>query len=112
MKYESIPHLSRNEAQEKLETGTVDDQVYALWSIALYDADWKWAQTKCLEIIQDKDADPDVKSVGIRSLGHIARIHRQLDLELVMPLLNSLKDNSLYIDDVETALGDIGIFIK
>jgi hypothetical protein len=45
-------------------------------------------------------------------LGHLARIHRQLDLELVLQRLAELKADPLVKAGAEDALDDIRFYLK
>ncbi len=45
-------------------------------------------------------------------LGHIARVHKQLDLDLVLSELASLKNDPYMGSTVQDALEDIRFFLK
>jgi hypothetical protein len=56
--------------------------------------------------------DVAVRSNAATYLGHIARIHKSLDLDLVLPKLLPLKGDSAIGPWVEDALEDIRFFIR
>ena len=59
---------------------------FALLSMAFYEADWKWAQGQCLHFLEHSDVN--VRAMAVTSLGHIARIHRNLEREIVEKALS------------------------
>jgi hypothetical protein len=69
-----------------------------------------------LDVRVDFDAtqasrDPNVARLAITSFGHIARIHRKLELKTVLPLLERLHNNPQLAGRVEDALADIRMYI-
>jgi len=110
MRYEEIKYIPRETAIKYLAEDDDTTKIYALLSIALHDDDWKWAQSINLKMIQDADVDSDVKDIAILCLGHIVRIHRILDLDVVMPMLDKLSNNPTHTGRVQDVLDDINIF--
>ena len=58
--------------------------------------------------------DENIRGVAILGFGHIARIHRKMDKELVLPIVKKgLKDSSNFVrGHAENALDDINFFVK
>jgi hypothetical protein len=50
--------------------------------------------------------------VAATCLGHLAIIHRQLDIELVLPRLAEMKSDAQVAARVEDALEDIKFFLR
>lgn len=103
--------LNRADIEHLLQSA--DDQVVieALMSMCFNINDSKWVQRKCIEVITGKGND-EVKGLAITCLGHVARIHADIDREMVMPvLLECMKDVSLS-GRVQDALDDIDMFVK
>ncbi|MCZ7571617.1 MAG: hypothetical protein M5U01_23965 [Ardenticatenaceae bacterium] len=84
----------------------------AVLSAALYSDDPVWAMGICLRLARHSDAV--VRGNAVLGLGHIARIHRQLDLELVRPVVvGALADDDEYVrGQAESAVDDIEFFLK
>jgi hypothetical protein len=82
----------------------------ALLALALHDEDWRWVQNLSLELINDPD--PAMRGTAVLALAHLARIHRKLDLDKVLPELKRLKHDAAISGRVEDALSDIEIFLK
>lgn len=110
--YETIAPRSREDALKYIASDNETEQIYALWSIGLYDDDWQWVQNLCLSIIEDVSNYPEIKVVAIKCIGHIARIHQKLDLERVIETLQPLNAHAMYKGAIDDTLGDIAIFIK
>ena len=107
MTYREPQPISRSEAEHIFASGTADEIASALIDIAFHDPDWRWVQNKCLGFTSD-DA-PVVRQAAVTCLGHVARIHRTLDLETVLAVLNELsRDPAVTTED---ALDDIRMFI-
>src|ERR1700722_9774317 len=102
--------MSRRELEALIESGNENAIIAALLSGAYYDSDWRWVQGICLRFLDH--ADLGVRSNAAICLGHIARIHRNLDLEVVLPKLMALKSDTAIAPWVEDALEDIHFFLR
>lgn len=109
MKYQEIPARSRAEIEADLERGPAPEVIEALLSAALHDPDWRWVQAHCLRFARHED--PGVRGVAATCLGHLARLHRQLDLDAVVPVLEALRRDPQVVGPAEDALDDIETFI-
>lgn len=109
MKYQGSEYLSRQAAENVFASKDVANICHALVSIALNEPDWRWAQNKCLDFLSNDS--PDVRGLAATCLGHIARVHRQLDKEKVLVALREhLHDNAIS-GRIEDALDDIDMFL-
>ena len=77
--------------------------------VALRDSDWWWVQEHCLRLTAA--TDPDVRRVAATCLGHLARIHGQLDLDRVEPRLRELRADAEVCGSAKDALDDIQQFM-
>ena len=77
--------LTEKEVQQAFHSGDVALICSTLVELALTDPDWKNVQSYCLTFLEYPDAG--VRAVAATCLGHLARIHKQLDLDLVLPAL-------------------------
>jgi hypothetical protein len=102
------PHpITRKEAEAAFASADSEEITLALVSVAFHDPDWRWVQDQCLHFAQHDVAN--VRQVAATCLGHVARIHRQLDLEKVLPVLQELShDPEIQVED---ALDDIQMFV-
>ena len=57
------------------------------------------------------DPHVDVRAMAALSLGHVARIHSQLDLDRVVPALTALVTTDIVGSRARDALDDIDVFI-
>jgi hypothetical protein len=109
MQYEEIDSISRSDAMVALGSANPRDICKALVRLAFHDPDLRWVQSLCIELAEHSTVE--VQSTAILCLGHLARIHRALDLEKVVPLLIDLRKNPLLSGRVDDAMDDIEIFL-
>lgn len=105
-----MPPISRTEAEKAFKSDKRDDVVRALIRLALNDPDWRLVQTHCLSFL--KHPDRWVRGAAAISLGHLARIHGQLDLATVKPALERLRDDTDLDGKAQDALEDIKNYIE
>ena len=110
MQYEDAPALSREQAESMMDSGSADDKIRALLSVTLNGEDRRWVEQRCLDFLDGED--PSVRRIAVICLGHLARIHGELDLQTVLPRLERLSDDPAVAGEVEDALDDISMFAK
>ena len=105
MKYHEPLPMSRSELEASIESGNQTAITEALLSAAFFDADWRLVQEICLRFLDH--TDPIVRWYAACCIGHIARIHEVLDLDLVLPKLLSLKTDAAIGPYIEEVMEDI-----
>lgn len=110
MQYQDIKPISREQAEQAFASNVESSLIDALLRSAYHNEDWRWVQGKCLVYAQHPSCL--VRQIAIQSLGHLARLHGKLDMNLVMPVLLDLKKDSTLLGFVDDALDDIQMFIK
>jgi hypothetical protein len=110
VKYEAVVERDRAEIEILLRSSDKGDIERALLSAAYYDPEWRWVQTQCLRFTHH--SEQNVRWIAAICLGHLARIHRQLDLELVLQRLTEMRADQLVKPAVEDALDDIRFFLN
>jgi hypothetical protein len=101
---------SRSEIEILLRSGDGTEIADALLSAAYYDPDWKWVQGQCMFL--SRNEDQNVRWVSATCFGHLARVHRQLDLEVVLQRLVEMRSDPSVAAAAEDALDDIKFFLK
>ena len=112
MRYEEVSPIEREAAHDLLASKDPFVVCSVLVRLAYHDPDWAWVQARCLEFA--RDPRPEVRGCAALCLGHLARIHRVLDLDTVLPVLRALLDDptgSFVAGIAEDALDDIGVFL-
>jgi hypothetical protein len=109
-KYHEIFPMSRSELERLIDSGNDSAIIQGLLSAAYYDPDWRWVQNLCLRFLSNPDNG--IRSNATMCLGHLARIHGQLDIEIVMPRLRELLSDPSIAPSAEDALEDIKLFLK
>ena len=109
-RYEDPLPISRAKVQTALRSP--DDRVTALALIrmGLHEKDWKWAEGICLSALSDYRKS--VRTASLTALGHLARIHRKLHLEIVVPAVRKLMDDPDCSGVAEHTLEDINMFVS
>jgi hypothetical protein len=110
VKYKAVMERSRSEIEILLRSSDGSEIVDALLSAAYYDSDWKWVQEQCLNFSHHENQN--VRWISATCFGHLARIHRQLDLELVLQRLVEMRSDPLVSAAAEDALDDIKFFLN
>jgi hypothetical protein len=109
VRYIALDPISRKDAEEAFLSGSSEAVCYALARLVHHDPEWRWLQDKCIEMTNH----PDINVVGlaITSFGDIARIHGNLDLDTVLPLLDKLHGDAELAGKVEDAWDDIATYL-
>ena len=110
MRYHVLDTFSKDDAKVVLSSGDIEKSCEVLVAVALNEPDWRWVQEKCLEAASN--ADPRIRCISATCLGHLARIHGELDLARVLPVLAALCDDPETQGCAEDALSDIKMFIR
>ncbi len=88
MKYEKLEPISKKKAKELLARSDRELVCRTLVRIAMFEPDRRWAQSQCLRFAQHQDSF--IRGVAATCLGHLARIHREIDEEEVIPVVRQL----------------------
>lgn len=107
--YHEIPELSREEALRQLESADIGERAEALIALAYFDPDWRWVQSLCIDAIHGRF--DGLRETGILCIGHTARVNRQIDLDIVLPLLYDLYRDPDLQGWAHNALSDIHVFV-
>lgn len=96
MRYEPIPVFTRSEVETAIDRDDPRELSLAVLSAALHSQEPGWAQQICLCL--SRHANNTVRGNAILGFGHIARIHRTLDRDKVVPALTrALSDPDEYV---------------
>ncbi|WP_165497004.1 hypothetical protein [Phytopseudomonas dryadis] len=110
MDYREPQYLDRQSAENAFTSKDAKVICDALISVALYNSDWKWVQDKCLEFLDAEN--PEIRGLAATCFGHIARIHRRLDKEVVISALHEHLQDDAISGQVSDALDDIDMFLS
>ena len=108
--FEAIEKLGRSRALRLLGGSDQPARSRAIISLALHDKDWRWVQNLCLSLLDDPN--PDIRASALLGLGHVARLHRRLDLERVLPRVRASSGDSRLAPRVLELLEDIEIYVR
>jgi hypothetical protein len=97
--------VTREEVERALATGDPDALTRALIAVAFHEPDVDWAQERCLAALEHPSAV--VRGLAATCLGHLARIHRRIDLARVRPRLEAMRSDPLAGKRAGDALVDI-----
>lgn len=106
--YRKLDPIGRDDAETTLTSPDAYLVTEAILRLALHDPDGRWVTDRALELLRNPDAD--IRAAAATALGHIARIHRTIDTERVIPALHHLTNNPATAGQAQDALDDIAMF--
>src|SRR5438128_2611400 len=111
MNYEVLEPISREEAERLLDGCDPETICRTLVRVAMFEPDRRWAQSQCLRFARNRNAW--IRGVAATCLGHLARIHRVIDEDEVIPVMRELlRDaDSRTRAKTEDALSDFSIYL-
>lgn len=107
-KYHNVFPLNKDSAERMFASNDVEKICNALLAIAFHEKDWKWAQDKCLAFFFSDN--PDISGLAATCLGHIARIHHQIEKDKVISILRGKLGDRRIAGRIEDAIDDIEMF--
>lgn len=110
MKFNNPEPKTREELESNFASNNAELIIESLVSLSMYEKDWQWAQEVCLHFL--KSDNPNISGLAAISLGHIARIHHNLDKVKVISALEDKLNNPLIAGRVQDALDDIEIYLS
>jgi len=110
MKYEKIEPISREEAEAIICNGDPEAIGLTLIRLAYHHRDWRWVQDLCIGLSEHEDKW--VRRNCATCFGHLARIHRKIDLEKVNPVLRRLLNDADAHGWAEDTVEDFKVFLK
>src|SRR5262249_33543427 len=108
--YHEPTPMSRSELQEAFSSDDSQRVAYAMVSAAFFESNWAWAEGQFLHFASN--AAPEIRALAATCLGHLARIHHQLHLDIVLPVLQALKADPATSGAAEDAIADLKIFLR
>jgi hypothetical protein len=108
MEYQNISPINREEAEKIFNSKDAEKICDAMVSVAFFEPNWKWAQDKFLSFLSNND--PLISGLAATCLGHLARIHRQIEKNKVVEALKDRLKDKRIAGRIEDALSDINIF--
>jgi hypothetical protein len=110
MKYHDVEPITRQEAEKNLASEDIAVMCLTLVSMAFFDPDAEWVERVCTNFLAHPAAE--IRAISATCLGHLARIHRDPQLERVRSVLKELlKDPEVRpfaldaLEDIDTFLG-------
>ena len=91
MTYEKLEPINCEEAESAFANGGRDNLCRTLVRVATFDPDRRWVQSQCLRSAGHRDAF--VRGIAATCLGHLARIHKAIDEDEVMPVVRKLLED-------------------
>ena len=108
MRYEDPVAFSKHDAEAAFHSGNEELILEALLGVSWFCPDWQWVQNHCMIFLESPNIK--IKSLAITCLGHLARIHGQIDVEFIHSRLSQMLNDPELGGIAEDALGDIKMF--
>jgi len=101
---------SRTLAMNDLRSEDTATVCRALLGMAFCEPDWRWTQDIFLDFLENRDS-LDVKRMALTCLGHIARIHQQIEKDKIMPVLEKYRNHPDLNGTVSDVFDDFELFL-
>jgi hypothetical protein len=108
MIYEDPTAISKGEAEALLRGSSASESAATLIRVALHESDRGWAERLFLNALNDSRSE--VRAAAVTGLGHLARIHREID-SAALDALRALRDDPVLGGLAEDALDDVSTFV-
>lgn len=108
MRYEEPSDARWSDLATALLRQDEDGALNALLGAVLSEPDWRRSQGECLRLLGH--AAPAVRRLAVTCLGHVARIHGQIDRPTVLAALNRMLSDPEVAGLVQDARDDIAQF--
>ena len=108
-RFQNPAPIPRDQLEKALVSSDAPTVADALIRMAFWETDWRWAEQKSLSGL--RDARKEVRTAALQSIGHLARLHRSLNLETVIPAVTALLDDPDCRGTAADALQDIATFM-
>jgi hypothetical protein len=105
-----ISEYSQAEIIELLKAADEEIVSQALLYMTFNIQDAEWIQKTCLEFISTSENN-SMRGLAITCLGHVARIHGEINEELTVPALMLYLEKESLSERAQNALDDIEIFV-
>jgi hypothetical protein len=111
MKYETIEPISKDRAERLLAKDDRETICRTLVRVAMFEEDRHWAQSQCVRFASHEDSF--VRGVAATCLGHLARIHKAIDEDEVIPVVRRLLQDRdpLTRGKAEDTISDFSIYL-
>jgi hypothetical protein len=110
LRYEEPAPATPADVLAALERGDPQAAARALVGAAVHHPDPQAVQDLCLRLLDGQDRP--LAAVAATCLGHLARVHRQLDTEAVRAALDRQRGDPLVGPRAEDALDDIDTYLS
>ncbi len=110
MKCEELVRIEREHAASELASNDFERISSSLLRLSLHDPDPLWLQQLLLQYLRHDHHW--VRRVAALGLAHVARIHRQLDMNVVVPAIRELLVCPETMGDAEQVLDEIHVFMR
>jgi hypothetical protein len=109
-RYEAALPRSKEEIVALLDSGDPSKIISGLHSAVFSEPDWRWVQSQCLRFL--KDPSVRVRWAAATFLGDIAAFHHKIDLDVVLPALQQVRNDPEIRSAVEESIGFIRHYVK
>ena len=109
--YSELRHYTVDEVKKAINENYEKALIEIPYSVGKYYEDRKAAQDICLQLAEHVNGR--IRASAIYGLSYIARVHRCLDRDIVLPVIKrEFFDNTEYHEDICAAIDDIILFLK
>jgi len=110
LRYEETAPIARQAAESAIASEDSTSAARALIRVGLWEPERQWAERFCVGGLRDQRGE--VRRAALIALGHLARRHHALQLDLVLPAVQRLlRDHPDLAGSADDMLDDIRMYI-
>lgn len=109
MNFQEMLPISREDAERAFAAEDPEAICSALVRSAFHDPDRLWIEQRCFQFAHHPHME--IRQVAAICLGHLARIHGALSLDIALPILRELLKDPEVAGTASDAIDDITVFI-
>ena len=109
VKFEQPSPLSREAIAREIASNDTARIATAIIAAALHDNDRFYVESLIVELL--RHPDPWVRGVSAMAAGHVARSHRALSMDRIVPMISELLADPRTRGNAQDALDDVTMFV-
>ncbi len=103
--YERIEQRTRMELERAFASNDEDAICNAMYSAAQFEPDWRWTQSELIKFLGHNSLP--IRRTAVNALGELVLFRGHIDVEIVLPEIQKLRNDSALAPVVKQYLEDV-----